>query len=215
MNFFNNLLNNFKAIPVIPTENDSIKFNASKKITYSDLHYHEGPSVVMDKLNIEKLDWCISQGLDNACIRAAIREKEQLVKIQSARATCKAQLKGLYVQTSPESKKFNIVKGDDLKTKEIKKAQKTELWAEYHKKQDQIKADENHAITCAYGEKFFADLSSDEDATGWKWDLSGGNDHCEICKQNAGEYKKNSGPKFPAHFGCTCILSQVYKNTFD
>jgi hypothetical protein len=88
MSFLNNILNYFKPNPAsTPTEFDSNKTTATKEITYSDLHYHEGPSIAIDKLDIEKLEWYISQGKDNECVRAAKREKGEIDKIESARST--------------------------------------------------------------------------------------------------------------------------------
>ncbi len=190
--------------------------NLQKKTaeTTPDLYIIEGPTM---RLDIKKLEWCISQGMDNEYIRKAIREKEKIDKYEAADAIMKDELEALRNsgnQTSPEYKKYNILRSDDPQTRANKKAQREKIWAEYFRKKGEIQSKNGDAHSRAYGEKFFGDLDADEDATGWEWMLSGGGVgevHCEICKQNAGIYAKGHGPKFPAHVGCTCLLGPVYR----
>jgi hypothetical protein len=209
MGFLDSLSNLFKPKPSQnPASVTSYNVTTSPQITSDDLHIYDGPS---RSLNIDKLEWCINQGLDNEAIRDAKREKEMIDKMDCARSSSNDQLEDLYQQTSAESKQYNIKRSDDPETKAIKKAQKEKLWNDYHKKKAAIESRKNSALSSAYGDRFFADLKADEDAVGWEWCLSSSDTHCETCKKNVGKYKKGKGPKFPAHDGCTCNFSIVYK----
>lgn len=74
-------------------------------------------------------------------------------------------------------------------------------------------------IAKAYHEGFFVRLSQDIDATGWQSSLSARHRIYDICDFHAGAdlygmgngiYPLNSGPPYPYHPLCTCILSLYY-----
>lgn len=173
-----------------------------------DLHISDG---LTRRLNVEKLEWCLINGIDNKAVRAAVKEKERNDKIQNADNEFKAQRKILHQNLRLELSKYNLLRKDDAEIKKVKKSQKDLLRDEYRKKVDELAIKRNTIFAQAYGDKFFYDLMLDEDAIGWEWNLSGADSGCKICKNNVGKYKKGTGPNFPAHDGCTCLLNSVYK----
>lgn len=60
----------------------SKELGTKDEITQDDLYIHEGPGF---RLNVEKLDKFISQGIDNDLIRNAIKEKERNDKYEAIR----------------------------------------------------------------------------------------------------------------------------------
>jgi hypothetical protein len=208
MRLFDGLINLLKADQTNLSGNHRTNEPMLKEIKNEDLHITDG---LTRKLNIEKLEWCLTNGIDNEAVRAAIKEKERNDKIQNADMEFKAQRKILFQELRVELSKYTISRKDDTATKLAKKSQKDKLREEYRKKIDELAIKRNTQFATAYGENFFYELMKDEDAIGWEWSLSSADTGCKICKKNEGKYRKGTGPKFPAHDGCTCLLSRVYK----
>jgi hypothetical protein len=71
----------------------------------------------------------------------------------------------------------------------------------------------------AYGDGFFAQNVNNDDAVGWRVELSSAHVVTDICDfhtsadlygMGPGVYPKDKGPKYPFHPHCTCVLSTVY-----
>jgi len=72
----------------------------------------------------------------------------------------------------------------------------------------------------AYGQGFHAQVSQDEDAVGWRSELSSRHPMPDICDFHAGAdlygmgegvYPTTRGPEYPYHPHCTCVKTIVYK----
>jgi len=217
MGLFDGILKIFKSDSAIVPEEPGIEIKPKtqepneKEITSEDLHISDG---LTRKLNTEKLEWCLCHGIDNKPVRAAVKEKERNDIIRNSDMEFKSERKILYQNLCLELSKYNLSRKDDPATKKSKKAQKEILREEYRKKTDELATKRDTKFASAVGEKFFYDLMEDEDATGWEWTLCDPDTHCKICKKNEGRYKKGTGPKYPAHDGCTCFLDPVYDDDF-
>lgn len=206
MGIFDTINKFLKSQPPKPNVGTVNGISTIVNITYNDLHIIKGMS---HSLNKEKLEWCLSQGMDNEAIREAVREKEMIDKISVAEGVKVDQNEALYQRTSAESKKFKILRSDDPKIKQEKREKREKLWEDYHKQKAKNEEKKNSAATNAYGENFFADLAANKEMIGWEWSLSSRGDACDICKKNAGRYLKGQGPKYPVHEGCICNLSAI------
>jgi hypothetical protein len=120
-----------------------------------------------------------------------------------------------YAEAVEKSQGLRIAPSDSPEVKERKKAQRVAIWTEHDAKKAQILREEVYQRGVKIGLDFFRDMEANPLAIGWTWDVCSADNNCGFCLGLEGSYRKGVRIPYPAHIGCRCSLSVVYKGDLD
>lgn len=113
-----------------------------------------------------------------------------------------------YREAKERSVPLKIVKGDSKEVRAEKKAARERVWREYDDKRESLQGDRIKSERDAWAREFFRKLSQDQDAIGYRVDVSG--DPCEECRALVGIYEKSIRISISRHNRCNLMLSEIY-----